>query len=93
MELRLYDLEDEEMNAEELENALDELLFKEIFAHVQLRNNRLYLDDGALIVIMTPNEGEIAVPLAICEEEENEPIVKIIEKLAERTESVIDLPI
>jgi len=93
MELRLYDLENEEMTAEDLENALDELLYKEIFAHVQLRNNRLYLEDGALLLMMTPNEGEIAVPLTICDEEENESIIKVIETLAERSESVIDLPI
>jgi hypothetical protein len=93
MEFRLFDLENEQMTPEELENSLDETLSREIFTHVQLRNNRLYLDDGNLIIIITPNEGEIAVPLDICDEEDNEQIAKAIEKIAERTDSVIDLPI
>lgn len=93
MEFRLYDLENEDMNPEELESYLDETLSKEIFTHVQLRNNRLFLDDGTLIIIVTPNLGEIAVPLNICDEEENEQIAKAIGKIAERSESIIDLPI
>ena len=93
MEFRLFDLENEEMTPEELENTLDETLAREIFTHVQLRNNRLYLDDGNLIAILTPNEGEIAVPTSICDEEENEQIIKAIEKNAERTDSIIDLQI
>jgi hypothetical protein len=93
MEFRLFDLEDAEMTPEDLENYLDETLSREMFAHVQLRNNRLFLDDGTLIIIMTPNEGEIAVPVDICEEEEHALIATAIGTIAERTDSVITLQI
>ena len=92
LEVVIYELKDEDMTTEELEDALDKKMSDDTFTHVVYRDNKFFLDDNTLIAIVTPNKGDIAIPTSLLRDEENEAIVNTIKKFADPTDRVLTIP-
>jgi len=92
LEVVIYELKDENMTTEEFEDALDHKMAEDTFTHVVFRENKFFLDDNTLIAIVTPNQGEIAIPTSLFRDEENEAIINTIKTFADPTERVLKIP-